>query len=122
MRLYQFVATATGALGVQMLSAGSIACVLWNIRQGTYATGDGCTAELSMQGSSQWSIHNPVGIISFINSLVHQGTNVGYYGADRWEMHNGLYCPVKVGDIVYLNSVITNTCTVKALLHVQEGR
>jgi hypothetical protein len=83
------------------------------------ANNDQVHAELSFQQTSQVTTDDAQGIIDAVagwNNLVTSGMSFAHLN----KVCNGLYVPVGVGQIVYLNTSITGAAQVKVIMHVME--
>lgn len=119
MRLYQFYSVTTANTSIQMLMSGTIVAVAWSAYCGTITTGDGLICELSTQGAIQNAVNNPNGVISIFRHSVLAPTGASVLVSTANFFHASLSMPIKLGDFLYLNTVLAGaTSSVRCLVHV----
>lgn len=120
-RTYQFV-TSTGqanAVNRRIIAPGYIHMVCWNLRINSVSDDVACAGELSFQSTSQLATDDGQGIIDaceIYQNILTSGFSIGSSN----KVCSGLYIPVGVGQIVYLNTSIGTGGQVKCLMHVIE--
>jgi len=119
MRIYQLYASTTASTTLQIVGNGTLVAVTWSAYIGSTSTGDGLICELSQQGTIQNTTNNPVGIYSVFRHSILSATAASVMQSGLNFFHSSLSFPVKVGDMVYLNTILAGTgSTVRCLLHV----
>lgn len=118
MRTYQLYSAASqaNAASATMLSPGRIVAVDWSVYLNGTADNDTATAEVSFQQTSQLATNGAVGIISFVSIWM----NSGAAGTAMGQVNVQRQCnvPVRLGDVIYLNTSSGAIIVSKALLHV----
>lgn len=119
-RTYQLYTTLSqaNAANVTIVAPGYIHAILWSATIVGITNAIACSAELSFQSSNQLTTHNALGVIDSIDAnqnFVTSGMDI----ASVCHRIAGLYIPVGIGQIVYLN---TNQSAgrIKAVMHVIE--
>lgn len=120
-RTYQLYATTTqaNAANVSIIAPGYIHAIIWSAYVDSNADNGNFQLELSFQSASQISTHNALGIIdaiAFYQNMVTSGFSESMVNKSTV----GLYIPVGIGQIVYLNTAGAATGSWKAIMHVIE--
>lgn len=122
-RTYQFFGTASQAnlANRQIIAPGIIYGITWGMYLSSSANGANILAELSFQSASQVSTDNAQGVIDFCTLFL----NAAATGTTESQINKtitGLYIPVQIGQLIYLNTSLSGTAAVKALIYVSEGK
>lgn len=120
-RTYNFYTTSSqaNAANIQILAPGYIHMICWSCNLNGTADNDNMIAELSFLSTLGMNTHNAPGIIDTVRlwqNFVTSGMDVAAVN----KVCNGVYIPVAVGQIIYLNTSITGAANVQALMHVIE--
>lgn len=121
-RTYQFYTTnaQANACNIQILAPGYIHGICWSVKTDGAADNMTWDAELSFQSASQLTVHNAQGVIDSIGGYNNLLTS-GYAITDYNKNCMGIYIPVGVGQIVYMNTTHSFTSIwFRALMHVIE--
>lgn len=125
MRIYKLYgsATTTGVniANVQILGRGRIKQIAWSASYDGPADNASAAVELSFQQVStigQSNVAGPIDEIRTVTNLTTSGAPPGFLSRVV-----PVDCPVGVGDILYLNCLVSGTvsCLVNCFVHVQEG-
>jgi len=121
-RTYQLITqiSQANAANITIIAPGYIHGVCWAGFLTSQTDNDSVQAELSFQNASQIGVHNALGVIDTVSLFcnVAGATGLAYPRLDKVCM--GMYMPVGIGQVIYLNTSIVGGGTVKALLHVIE--
>lgn len=116
-QLYTALSQANAA-NIQIIAPGYIHGICWSAYMDATADNSALQAELSFQSASQLTVHNGLGIIDTIAVYANVGA-AGSFRGDNNKTCMGMYIPVGIGMIIYLN---TNAAggIVRACIHVIE--
>lgn len=121
-RTYNFYSAASqnNAASIQILAPGYIHMVCWSVGLNMIADNDGVTAELGFQSTLQSNTHNSIGLIDSVRTWINLLTS-GAFNGHLTKVCSGLYIPVGVGQIVYLNTSIgAGAAQIQSIMHVIE--
>lgn len=121
-RNYQIYGTSgtANSANVQILEAGVITSVSWDIFGNSITDNDAIYGELSFQSTSQLTTNNAQNIISTISGFTNLVTS-GMTVFSLQKVDLGLYIPVGIGVVVYMNLNINNAVLgVKAIVRVTQ--
>lgn len=120
-RTYQLFASASqaNAANVTIIAPGYIHGICWAAILNSVVDNDSLYAELSFQSVLQNTTNNATGIIDVLaiyNNFVTSGLSGGQVNKECM----GMYIPVGIGQIIYLNTVCVGAYGARALMHVIE--
>jgi hypothetical protein len=125
MRTYRLYATGTAstnnAASIQIVKAGRIKGIRFSPQVDSVVDGSALYAEISLQAAAQATTNNSQGVLATMRTVYTQATS----GATLSSLSTQflLDCPVGLGEMVYLNTVIAGTLThsLDVFVDVQEG-
>lgn len=121
-RTYQLVTSISqaNACNVTIIAPGYIHGVCWTLWCTAETDNAHVQAELSFQNASQLQTHNALGVIdaAAVWTSVVGAAGVAYSQENKACL--GMYMPVGIGQVVYLNTSIVGAGTVKAVIHIIE--
>lgn len=122
-RTYQLYSTSgqANAANRTIIAPGYISLIIWAIQFNSVTDNDYARAELSFQSISQHTVDNAMGVLDAIeaySNFVTSGLSQPTYNKNT----AGLYIPVGVGQILYMNTALggSGAGSFKSIVHVIE--
>jgi len=120
-RTYQLWTNAiqANAANVSILAPGYIHGICWSNYIDSTLDNSNLLAELSFQSTGQQGTHNALGVIDTFAAWQNMGA-AGMVPAGYNKVCMGMYIPVGIGQIIYLNTSGTAGSTCRVLIQILE--